>query len=273
MITKRRAALAALSTALAVITVTPAIHAAWITLETPALPASPGYQDRNFADGNGFFSNGAFFNNAIGEFDTWAGFALSRVTNNTTPGFTNQYSAWPGSGAPNPEGGGNSVQYAVGYMDPNTATPLITLPAGERPVSISIANTTYAALSMRDGDDFTDPFGGPSSTEPDWFRLRITGLDASDHELNFVDFYLADYRFSDSEFDYIVDAWTTVDLSGLDPATSKLRFNLASSDMTGPWINTPTYFAADNLQTVPEPASAGLLLLGFCGVAARRRRA
>ena len=54
----------------------------------------------------------------------------------------------------------------------------IDLPAGMDPASVRLTNTTFAALSMRDGDAFAKQFGGVSGDDPDWFLLTIDGLDA-----------------------------------------------------------------------------------------------
>src|SRR5687768_15452983 len=86
----RHAAFAAFLAAFAVIPSATAT-AAIVTLETPSLGAA--LYDDDWRPAGGFSSGGAFFNNAIGDFGTWSGFALSRVTDNTTAGFANQYSA------------------------------------------------------------------------------------------------------------------------------------------------------------------------------------
>ena len=69
---------------------------------------------------------------------------------------------------------------------------------GRRFESLMVTNTTYAALSMRDGDSFAKKFGGPSGNDPDYFRLTITGKDSGGSTIGSVEFYLADYRFADS---------------------------------------------------------------------------
>ena len=68
-----------------------------------------------------------------------------------------------------------------------------------------------------------------------------------------VDFYLA-HNGS------IVNTWQSVDLSSLSAAKT-LEFDLTSSD-TGPYgMNTPAYFAMDNLKlsAVPEPSTLALI--------------
>src|SRR5262245_40414721 len=144
MSTSTRAAFAVLVTTLASGL---SASAAIIDLETPPLGTDIERHDWS-GNGNRFISGGASFNNVYNpDFSSWGGFALSRATDTTTPGFLNQYSAWTGSGF------GGSSQYAVGYMDVYTPTfPTITLPAGEVPLSLEITNTTYTALVMRDGD-------------------------------------------------------------------------------------------------------------------------
>lgn len=240
--------------------------AATITLETPAL--GPATHDEDWRPDGGFTSGGALFSNTYeSTFGTWAGFALSRETDATTPGFGNQFSAFAGSGA------GGSLQYGVGFVDGFTPfLPTITLPSGEAALSLAITNTTYAALSMRDGDAFAKKFGGASGNDPDFLLLTITGRDASLVPTGQVDFYLADYRFADNAQDYIVDAWATVDVSSFGAGTATIEFTLSSSDNGAFGMNTPAYFAVDNVQTVPEPVTAGFVLLGLLGLGARRHR-
>lgn len=179
------------------------------------------------------------------------GWSYSNHTDNTTPGFGNQYSAFAGSGH------GGSANYAVGFIGPLS----VELAA---PVTLSGAyftNTTYAALSMRDGDGFAKKFGGPSGNDPDFFRLTISGFNDAT-PTGSVDFFLADYRFADNTQDYIVQNWTFVNLSSLGTVT-RLGFSLASTDNGAFGMNTPAYFAMDNLAPVPEPHQALLLLAGL----------
>lgn len=223
----------------------------------------------NGSDGaGGFTSQGAFFNNSFNPtFNSWSGWSYSNTTDTTTPGFLNQFSAITGSGF------GGSSNYGVAFtFDPGSS--FINLPNGKTTKSVQITNTTYAVLSMLNGDQFAKKFGGVSGDDPDFFLLTITGLNATNQTVGTVDFYLADYRFNDNSQDYIVDSWETVDLSSITGAT-KLSFAVTSSDIGSFGLNTPAYFAVDNLvlKSVPEPTSSlSLLALGTLGAASTLKR-
>ena len=219
-----------------------------------------------------FSSQGATFTNSTAVFGSscyWQGWAYSQTTDTTTPGFGNQYSAIPGSGA------GGSATYGVaftgGQVGAQGPVSRITFAQDVSPIGAEITNTTYAALSMRDGDQFSKKFGGASGSDPDYFLLTITGRDASNGVTGSAEFALADYRFANDALDYIVTSWTFVDLTGLG-TVSALEFSLDSSDQAFGYLNTPSYFALDDLSfaPVPEPASAALLALGLALLARRR---
>jgi hypothetical protein len=220
----------------------------------------------NGRDGvGGFTSQGTRFRNTYDSTaNDWLGWALSNGTDSHSPGFGNQYSAFPGGGV---GGSGNfGVGFTHGVTLPGTNTDpddtRITLPTGLEPVSMQVTNTTYAALSMLHGDVFAKRFGGPTGNDPDYFRLRVMGYDAADELKGSIEFYLADYRFADSQDDYLVSDWRAVDLSGLrGRGVRSLSFNLESSDTGFFGVNTPAYFALDDLLLSP-PQSVDPLLPG-----------
>jgi hypothetical protein len=218
-----------------------------------------------------FSSGGATFSNSVtnwgGGFSSWSGFVYSSLGDTTTPGFENQYSAYAGGGL------GASGNFAVGYgsSTPGEEGPALTLSTLTNMAGLGafFTNTTYAALAMRDGYYSADKFGGEDGTAPDYLMLTIHGYNGST-ETGTVNFYLADFRFADSGQDYIVDAWTWVDLSDLG-TVNKLTFSFQSSDIGDYGIDTPTYFAMDNL-VIPEPSTALTSLAGLALLARRRRR-
>ena len=126
-----------------------------------------------------------------------------------------------------------------------------------------------AALSMLNGDGFAKKFGGVGGDEQDWFLLTIDGS-LGGSAGGTVEFYLADYRFADNSLDYLIDDWSYVDLSGLGEV-DQLTFNLSSSDVGGFGMNTPAYFALDNL-AVPEPSTGLLTVVAGACLLGRRRR-
>jgi hypothetical protein len=215
----------------------------------------------------GFSSGGVNFYHNDGGY-SWDGFIYSNMTDTTTAGYENQFSAYAGGGV------NGSNNYAISALSLNWTGSYDVIPT-----SISFANpcavfgayftnTTYAALDMLAGSGFSKKFGGDTGGDEDWFKLTVTGKDASDLVTGTIDFYLADYRFEDSGQDYIVDSWEYIDLHSLGTIKS-LEFALSSSDV-GDWgMNTPAYFAMDNL-VIPEPAT--LILTGLSGLLLSRRR-
>lgn len=172
-----------------------------------------------------------------GLFETWDGFAYSRMKDDTTAGFANQYSAITTMGAD------SSENYAVYFLGNGKDTVWLTEPT--QLDSVWVTNSTYAYLTMKNGDMFTDAFGADSLTAPDWFLLTIRGLNDG-LPTDTIDIYLADFRFENNDDDYIIDEWTNIDLSALG-MVDMLELSLSSSDTGAFGMNTPAYFCMDNL--------------------------
>lgn len=242
-------------------------HAAPSTFDDLPLAPQSHYAPGVVGNGSGAFpftSGSARFNHQFDDFGfpgcCSSGWSYSNQTDNSTAGFGNQYSAFAGAGQ------GGSANYAVAFMGPAQAEF-----AGATIVGGAwFTNTTYAALSMRDGDSFAKKFGGASGNDADNFRLTVTGFNGS-ASTGAVDFYLADYRFADNARDYIVSDWSFVNLTSLG-AVTRLDFSLSSSDNGMYGMNTPAYFAMDTLAPVPEPEQAMLLLGGLLAIGAALRR-
>jgi len=193
----------------------------------------------NGSDASGSFKSGntTFYNSYNTDWQSWSGFAYSNITDVTTAGYENQYSAITGKGY---EG---SANYAVCYPSPSAELGFGAL---TQTTGFYVTNSTYAYLSMKNGDAFAKKFGGESGNDPDYLKLMIEALDTENKPVDTVYFYLADFRSTDNTKDFILNKWAWVDLSELKKA-SKLRFSLSSSDNSYGFMNTPGYFCMDDL--------------------------
>ncbi len=193
----------------------------------------------------GFIENGVVFSNDYNSsWDSWNGFAISNTTDVTTPGYLNQYSAFAGSGS-------GSSNYAVYY-------PAGTISFAGQGVdldSLEITNTTYTAISMRDGDPYGKKFGSLTDANgvvdgtngEDYYKVWIFAHAENGSKIDSVEFYLADFRFTNDTQDYIVNTWYSIDLSFIEETVYSISFLLESSDNGAFGMNTPAYFAIDNL--------------------------
>ena len=204
----------------------------------------------NGSDNSGGFYSGqiAFFPNTFtdwgGGITSWDGFAYSNMLDTVTQNYTNQYSCYAGHQTP------NSTIFAISYnsidwLSGQTIPNFINFNENIKISSIDVTNTTYAALTMLNGDAYSKKFGGDTGDDPDWFKLTINGY-LNDSLTGTVEFYLADYRFADNSQDYILKEWETIDLSSLG-TINKLSFTLSSSDTGQFGMNTPAYFCFDNI--------------------------
>lgn len=216
------------------------------TFEVPVLPLSSSW---NGSDGSGGFFNGnAFFTNKFtdwgGGITSWSGFAYTNMNDTVTQSFLNEFSSVTGAGFQ------NSIQYAVSYVSAFEPLPRIKVNGIADTVGgFYITNSAYSYLTMKNGGGLAKKFGGTSGTDPDWFLLVVYGYRNGFKISDSVEFYLADFRFSNSSQDYIVKDWQWLSLTTLG-AVDSLEFNLFSSDTAGGFgINNPTYFCMDNLFT------------------------
>ena len=205
----------------------------------------PESYDNDGTGGNPYFDfDPILLNNSYDEeWGSFTGFAISNVTDNTTPGYGNQFSAYPGGGAD------NSTAYAVAYSNPEIYSEFEDV----RILSFKISNTTYAGLSMLNGDSFGKKFGEPTNASgevdgtngEDFFRVWIICENETGSK-DSVEFYLADYRFTDNTEDYIVDTWETVDLTEVFAGgATNVSMRFESSDNGDFGMNTPAYVAID----------------------------
>lgn len=193
----------------------------------------------------GFLAGDAYFYN---RYDTsyhfWAsGFAYSNVKDDTTAGFGNEYAAATGGGV------FGSSNYAVANAaGGDIVVGLRGFAPGHQVLGFYVTNSTFAYLSMKNGDAFAKKFGGPTGNDPDWFKLTVKGWSNGALTSDSVDAYLADFRFSNNSDDYILKTWKFVNLQSLGNVDS-LSFSLSSSDNGSFGMNTPAYFCMDNFMT------------------------
>ena len=118
---------------------------AQVTVDFDSYALSSESLDNGSAGNGDFIFDELQFNNVYDTvWGSWDGFSISNVTDNTTPGWSNQYSAFPGAGSD------SSENYAVAYRIPQ----IIGTTEYVQIYSMKITNATYAAISMRDGDTF-----------------------------------------------------------------------------------------------------------------------
>lgn len=247
---------------------------------------------RSVLEGSGYWAtNAGFVTQGVGfTGHPYGGFVASQSTTLSGWGYF-----WV-SGSPNaaeisayanlPTGGGAGGSQTFAVASGGSST--INLPAGAAVQSVKATNTATAFYSLRDGDQFAKPFGKVfdenigengawvEGNVPDWFKVTFTGYAGTGRTgvvTGQVDFYLADYRFSNSSEDYIVQNWTDINLTTLGEAQS-IGIGFSSSD-NGLWgMNTPSYVALDSfVVAVPEPSGVVLAACGAAALIAWRRRA
>jgi len=191
---------------------------------------------RGFKSGNVFFVN--HYNSV---YKCWSGFAYTNHSDTVTGDFTNQYSSITGSGY------NKSLKYGVFYFSGEPDTLVFEIP--EKVTDIAFCNTTYTYKAVKNGTDFNKKFGGNTGNDPDWLKLTLTPISEEGIPLGYVNVYLADFRFTDNKYDYISNAWTSIDLSQFG-FIKWLKFEMSSSD-SGEWgMNTPAYVCIDNIRGV-----------------------
>ncbi|MFT5582424.1 MAG: hypothetical protein ACI9G9_001690 [Psychromonas sp.] len=209
----------------------------------------PESYDNGSDESGGFQFGDAFFGNYYDTtYDYNTGFSITNKSDDTTAGYTNSQSAITASGD-------NSANYAMFYSNGAIDLTPIGFPIIN---SASFTNSTFAFISMRDGDSFGKQFGSLNGADgesdgtngEDFFSLTVYSLGLDGDTIGFVTIMLADFKFVDNTKDYILDAWENFDLSALNKPGKRiayLTFGFKSSDNGDFGMNTPAYFAMDNL--------------------------
>jgi hypothetical protein len=207
--------------------------------ENFSLPPDSFYYSSSSAD---WQTSDAYFNyewttSSFGDF--WsAGFAYTNINDVDSGNYRHQYNCSAGKGY-------NLSNYYV------TGQPgsFIRVKAPSTGVfGFYVTNSTYAYMSMKNGDSFAKKFGGPTGNDPDFFKLTVRGYSGGTIKPDSVEYYLADFRSSNNLLDYISKTWQWVDCNKLG-AVDSITFYMYSSDNSFGFMNTPGFFCIDNLTT------------------------
>lgn len=235
-----------------------------LTFEDYTLANNSFYKDTNNVP---FQTSTAEFQHEwiTGAFPYWsAGFSYTNIYDSTTVGFTNLYGVIAHKGV------NNSAMFVVGQNHGIVRTKnKYTIVNG-----FYYTNTTYAYKSMKNGDQFARKFGDTTGTGsgtiiaqgeyPDYFKLVLFGYKNGTKKTDSVEIFLADFRFTTSAQDFIVDNWRYANTSALGSVDS-IEYVLRSSDNGAFGMNTPAFFAIDNFETsIENPvaiADAGIINL------------
>jgi hypothetical protein len=173
----------------------------------------------------------------------YANFNCSNHTDTITPGFGNMWSNITGEGVL------HSGNYGIAYVETDysiATAPTIPVSvkltgsaAGHEVAGAYFTNSVYAYRYMLDNNFYDN--------ENHWFKLVIRGYLNNVQSADSVIFTLADFSIAGTPV--LVNTWQWANLTSLGNVDS-LTFDLISSDAGTFGINTPSYFAIDNLTTL-----------------------
>ncbi len=198
-----------------------------------------------------------------------SGWAISNQTDQVTAGPSSAFAARVQSTG---GGGLNSDQFGV-VNSYQRGEARVEFPQPVEVQGMYATNVTYTYLATVEGNDGAGFVKGPFA-EGDWLRVDVIGLNDQQTETGRVPIYLVDYREGQT---IAIDEWSWFELGSLGNNVSALEFEMTSTDVGQFGMNTPAYFAVDDLtfRVVPEPSvlpsivTAVLIGLGFGG--SRRR--
>lgn len=199
---------------------------------------------------NEMFSGGWLFTNYYSSY-FWGGFTASNHTDLNQSGLNAQYTSAAGTGYD------GSAQYAVAYTYGSQTDVYASDGSAQTVTGCYVTNNLWAYQNMLYGDATATAFGGPSGNDPDWFKLTATGKNANGQTVGTAEFYLADYRFSDNNEDYVLNTWEWFDLSVLGEVAT-ISFSLSSSKNDSYGMVTPAYFCMDDFNGVAPEVPNGI---------------
>jgi len=183
---------------------------------------------------DGFYSGSYYFNNgAMPGYNYWYGYSLSNETSTAYASLADQWHSAVG------EGHNGSSNYCVAFPE-GQFVEITNSVDGDNLRGVYVSNSAYSFNGMANGDGYARAF-----KQDDWFKLTAVGFDANNTETARVDFYLADYRSTNSLDHYILDTWQWMDLRPLGKV-AKVRFLLDGTDKGNYGLNTAAYFVMDD---------------------------
>jgi hypothetical protein len=204
-------------------------------------PGISGYWNGDNNEGSFSSGNGIFPNKYNNDYSSWSGFSFTNHSDTEAGDYTNMYSSITG------EGDDMSSIYSTYYYMGAPDTLKFMVP--EIITNISISNSTYAYLTMKNGNMFAKKFGGVDGNDPDWYKLKLTTLGEDGSVTAIETIFLADFRYDNNSQDYISNVWSQFDLSEAGYIIG-IIFEIESSDTGDYGINTPAYICVDNIEGI-----------------------
>ncbi len=176
------------------------------------------------------------------------GIAPSDFHDTQSHSYTNQCSVFFSQSGNGNGGHAGSKMFGIVYEAQGFGTPpALSFPVNEERTieSLWVANSTYTALTIERGNEYTNPLEETGG----WFKVTIRGIRLSGASAGSVDFYLADFRTPQSPG--LIREWTQISLAGLGDI-HKLEFTFSGSDMGDYGLNTPSYCCIDDIRVIKE---------------------
>lgn len=199
------------------------------------------HYNQTFGDETITFSN--YYNS---DYSYWTNSAFSTWTDTVTADYSNQWSVYAGAAH------SDSV-FGLFYVPTDYTNNYQTIPVDvqfNHPVrmdSLFITNSTYTALTIKNGNNYARAFSTDSS---DYYKVIIYSIFQTD-TLDTTEVMLADYTMPDDSI--IHKDWIKVDFDTL--TVTKLAFDVVTTDVGTYGPNTPLYFCVDDFSYEVQPSN------------------
>lgn len=189
------------------------------------------HYNHTFGDETITFSN--YYDSTYG---FWSNSAFSTWTDTVTSDYSNQWSVYAGAAHSDSVFG---LFYVPLDFNNNYNTIPVDVDFNQSVVldSLFITNSTYTALTIKNGNNYTRPFSTDSS---DYYKVIIYSIFQTD-TLDTTEVMLADYT---TNTPVVHNDWIKVDFDSL--TVTKLAFDIVTTDVGAYGANTPLYFCVDD---------------------------